>query len=145
MGSCPPRVPGPSVPGPSVLSRRSVIRSWAAAVSPALPKGDGGGSDDLRVRVHGGVALVPVEPPRRGLVTVPGVRVHCGDNPILRDPARGAEHPVLAGIEVLAQHSGQQRRGLLDRLGELPSCRTASTAYPSRAREAINTARASGS
>ena len=50
---------------------------------------------------------------------MPGVGVHRGDHPVLGNPARDPEHPVLAEVEVLAQHRGQQRRSLPDRLVQL--------------------------
>ena len=67
---------------------------------------------------------------------VPGIRVHRGDHPVARDPTRDREHPVIAGLEVLAQHRGQQRRRLLDRLDQ-PAARAGPPARqtrPARAR-----------
>jgi hypothetical protein len=52
-------------------------------------------------------------------VPVPGVRIHGGDHPILGHPPRDPEHPLGAGLQVLAQHRGQQRRRLPHRVGEL--------------------------
>src|SRR5437764_5641728 len=78
-----------------------------------------GGGDDLRVRVDRGVALVAIEPARGALVPVPGIRVHGGYHPVLRDPPRDPEHRVQALIQILAQYRGQQRRRLLHRLGQL--------------------------
>ena len=49
---------------------------------------------------------------------VPGVRVHGGDHPVLRNPTRDPERPIGAGLQVLTQHRGQQRRRLLHRLGQ---------------------------
>ena len=77
---------------------------------------------------------------------MPGLGVDGGDHPVLGDPAGDPEHPVLAGLEVLAQHRGQQRRGLA-RPPRPARARPAppGTAYPSRARESINSSRAAGS
>jgi hypothetical protein len=51
---------------------------------------------------------------------VPRVRVHRGDHPILRHPARDAEHPVGIAVEVLADHAGQQPRRLIHLGDQLP-------------------------
>ena len=49
---------------------------------------------------------------------MPGVGVHGGDHPILGHPPRDPEHVVRAFLQVLAQHRGQQRRRLPDRVGK---------------------------
>jgi hypothetical protein len=49
---------------------------------------------------------------------MPGVGVHGGDHPILGHPPRDPERSIGAGLQVLAQHRGQQRR-LCHRVGEL--------------------------
>lgn len=47
---------------------------------------DLGVSDDLAVRIGRDMPFVAVEPAGLGLVAVPGLRVHGGDDPVLGDP-----------------------------------------------------------
>ena len=50
---------------------------------------------------------------------MPRIRVHRRDHPIRSDPPRDAEHPVGVAVEVLADHAGQQPRGLVHLGGQL--------------------------
>jgi hypothetical protein len=50
---------------------------------------------------------------------VAGVGVHGGDHPIGGHLAGDADHPILALLQVLAHHRGQQRGGLGHRTGKL--------------------------
>src|SRR5262249_61707915 len=64
---------------------------------------DNGIGDDLAVRVDRDVALVAVKAPGGCLVPMAGLRVHCGDDPVLGDPAGNAQRAVVGGFQVLAQ------------------------------------------
>jgi len=54
------------------------------------------------------VALVAIEAAVVGLVSVPGLRVHSGDHPVRGHLPGDAQHTVLAGLQILTQHGGQQ-------------------------------------
>src|SRR5258706_421243 len=86
---------------------------------PAVSRRGLGGGDDLRVRVDRDVPLVAVEPPRGGLMPVPGLRVEGGDDPARGDPAGDPEHPGRVLLQILAGHASQQRRSLRQRLAQL--------------------------
>ena len=58
------------------------------------------------------VALVAVETAAAALVPVAGLGIHRRDHPVRGDPAGDAEHPVLAGLDVLAGDQRQQLRRL---------------------------------
>jgi hypothetical protein len=60
--------------------------------------------------------LVAVEATVAGLVSVPGLRVDGGDDPIGGDFAGDAQPPVVAGLKVLPEDGGQQLHRLGDRL-----------------------------
>ena len=82
-----------------------------------VARGHPGRGDDLTVRVDSDMALVPVEAAMVGLVPVPGLRIHDRDDPVRGHLPRDAQHPVLAGFQVLTQHGGQQLHGLPHRVG----------------------------
>jgi hypothetical protein len=48
-------------------------------------------------------------------VTVPGLGIDRGDDPVRRDAPGDAEHPVVVFVDVLAGHYGQQLRRRLGR------------------------------
>jgi len=58
------------------------------------------------------VALVAVEATLHGLVPVAGFGVDGGDHAVFGDPPGDAERPVLGLLEVLADHGGEQLRGI---------------------------------
>ncbi len=65
--------------------------------------------------------LIAIKPAGAGLVAMPRVRVNGRDDPVLRDPPRDPEHPILPLIEVLPDNGSQQRPGLLHALRQLPA------------------------
>jgi hypothetical protein len=87
---------------------------------PAVAWRDGGGGDDLAIRVDRDVPLVAVEPAGGGLAPVPGLRVDGGDNPVRGDLPRDPERPGGVLFQVLAGHGGQQRRRLRQHRAQLP-------------------------
>ena len=88
---------------------------------PDVPRGDRRRGDQLRVRIDRNMPLIAIKPAGAGLVAMPRVRVDGRDDPVLRDPPRDPEHPILPLIEVLPDNGGQQRAGLRDALGQLPA------------------------
>ena len=107
--------------------------------------GDDRVGDDLAVGIDRGVALVAVEAADLGLVAVPGLGIDGGDDPVLGHLAGDAEHAVVAGFEVLADHRRQQ----LDGFGHLDVKLTAfdhfEQAKASAASSATSASRAAGS
>ena len=61
------------------------------------------------------MALVPVEAVGVRLVAVAGLGVDRGDDPVGRDPPGDPDPPVGSVLEVLAEHRGEQGRGLGER------------------------------
>ena len=76
------------------------------------------------------MALVAIEAAGRGLVTVTGIGVNGGDDPVPGDLAGDTKPPVVALLEVLAQHRGQQFSHLDDLDGQVPSVEHAETGEP---------------
>ena len=73
---------------------------------------DLGAGDDLAVRIQADVALVAIEAAGRGLVAVTGLRVDGGDHPVLGHPPGDPQGAVVALLQILADHGGQQLRRL---------------------------------
>src|SRR5215216_910651 len=73
---------------------------------------DLGAGDDLAVRIQADVAFVAIEAARRSLVAVTGLRVDGGDHPVLGHPPGDPQGAVVALLQVLADHGGQQLRRL---------------------------------
>ena len=84
-----------------------------------VARGDPGRGDDLAVRVDSDMALVPVEAAVVGLVPVPGLRIHGRDHPVRCHLPGDTHHAVRSGLQVLAQHRGQQLHSLRHHVRQL--------------------------
>ncbi|CAN5480817.1 hypothetical protein BH09ACT8_BH09ACT8_49690 [soil metagenome] len=77
-----------------------------------IGRGHGHLGDQLVVGIDAQVRFVPIEGPGPGLVTVAGLDVDSGDQPIPGHPPGDPKHPVLTGLDILAGHQPQQLGGL---------------------------------
>jgi hypothetical protein len=91
-----------------VVSEQIADEVWSHTPVRRVARGDRGGGDDLGIGVDGCVALVAVETPGCGLVTVPGLGIDRRDDPVLGHPPGNAEDSVGTNVEVLADDSGEE-------------------------------------
>jgi len=75
--------------------------------------------DQLGVGVDRQVRFEAVEAAVMGLMSVAALDINGGDHPVGGDTPGDTKHPVVAGLDVLAGHDGQQLRCRGRRAGQV--------------------------